>query len=186
MLKLPFIKNQETLRTHTATLRELNAHSIDEILQLQQKILSSLTDPDLFVPFEAEELHELFACEENLALGVFDEDEELIAFRAASVGGSDFEEVLPYLDESYANTPKMLLAGAFVDPAYRSNRLQVKMIEYTFTWAYARGIKLFFTLIHPDNTASLKSVTALGFEPYRHLIIYTHNHDRLLLLKTFS
>ncbi len=186
MLKLPFIKNQQTLRTQTATLRKLNIHSLDEIMQLQQKVLSALSDPDLFVPFEQKDLVELFACEDNLLLGVFDEEEELIAFRAASVGGSDFEEVLPYLDESHADLPKMLLAGAFVDPDYRSNRLQKKMIEYTFTWAYARGIKLFFTLIHPDNAASLKSVTSLGFEPYRHLIIYTHNHDRLLLIKIFE
>ncbi|MGI6348487.1 MAG: GNAT family N-acetyltransferase [Eubacteriaceae bacterium] len=185
MLKLPFIKNQHTLRTQTVLLRKVDIHTVDEILQLQEKVVSSLTDSDLFVPFERKDLLALFACEDNLLLGVFDEDGELIAFRAASVCGDDFDEVLPYLDEQYHAVPKMLLAGAFVDPAYRSNRLQRKMIEYTLTWAYARGIKLFFTLIHPDNAASLKSVTSLGFEPYRHLIIYTHNHDRLLLVKMF-
>ncbi len=80
MLKLPFIKNQHTLRTQTVLLRKVDMHTVDEILQLQEKVVSSLTDSDLFVPFERKDLLALFACEDNLLLGFLTKTASLLLF----------------------------------------------------------------------------------------------------------
>jgi RimJ/RimL family protein N-acetyltransferase len=182
---MDFVINQKTGNKETCYMRKLNKKDIENIIVLQNKIILSLDDPNLFAPFMEHEFEHLFKNKDNIVLGVFTDDNKLIAFRAATVEGKEFDEVSPFLDEKYAGSNKMLLNGAFVDEDYRKNRLQTKMSRHTLSLAHANHINVFFTVIHPDNIASIKSIEALGFKAIKEIDVYSQSHRRILFLKGF-
>lgn len=177
------VKNQQTAKYVNCYMRNLNLNDINQIIALQDIVVDKLSDKDLFHPFSELEIRYLFEHDENIVLGVFTDGNELIAFRAASTAGSEFDEINYFLENKYSNYKKLLLNGSFVDERYRNNRLQVKMSEYTINIAKKRNINLLFTVIHPENTPSIKSITSLGFEEIREVNVYIHKHIRLLFIK---
>jgi predicted acetyltransferase len=182
-MKLDLVKNQKTGQYVNCYMKKLNEKDIEDIITLQKKIIFSLNNPDLFAPFMEHEFEHLFNNKDNIILGVFTQEGMLIAFRAATVDGKEFDEISLFLDKKYDKSKKMLLNGAFVDKDYRKNRLQTTMSRYTLSLAYANHIKIFFTVIHPDNIASIKSIETLGFKAVKEIDVYSQNHKRLLFVK---
>lgn len=181
--KLDLVKNQKTGEYESCYMRKLNRKDIPNIILLQNKIFLFLEDPNLFSPFMDHEFEHLFENKDNIILGVFTDSNKLIAFRAATVAGKEFNEISSFLDQEYEQRKKMLLNGAFVDEDYRKNRLQTKMSQYTLSLALKNNIKIFFTVIHPKNIASIKSIETLGFKAIKEIDVYSQSHRRLLFLK---
>jgi len=182
-LQTGLVINQTTKAYEKYHIRKLNVNDLCKIIRLQNKIYDSLSNKELFHPFKESELASLFYHNENIILGVFNNKEHLIAFRAATAAGKEFDEISKHLDEKYKNKNKLLLNGAFVDEDYRNNRLQVKMTELTINICKKNNISLLFTVIHPDNTASIKSIKSLGFRPIKEIKVYTQKYLRLLFIK---
>lgn len=184
--KIGLIKNQKTGQCKNCHIQNLNANHTSQIIALQNKIVALLSDKDLFHPFFEHEIKHLFTHRENIILGVYTDENELIAFRAATVTGKEFDEINYFLENKYHCHQKLLLNGAFVDEDYRGNRLQVKMSEYTINLAKERNVELLFTVIHPDNVASIKSIASLGFDEIKEINVYIHQHRRLLFVKELN
>lgn len=181
--EIGLVKNQQTAKFANCYIKNLDLNNINQIIALQKNIIALIPDNDLFHPFSEIEIKQLFTQRENIILGVFTDDNSLIAFRAATADGIEFDEINYFLENKYSSYKKLLLNGAFVDEHYRGNRLQVKMSEYTIDIAKKRNIDLLFTVIHPENTPSIKSITSLGFKEIREINVYIHQHRRLLFIK---
>lgn len=180
--EIGLVKNKSTGEYKNCRIDSLNINNTNQIIALQKSV-ALIPDNDLFHPFSENEVKQLFTQHENIILGVFTDEDELIAFRAATVDGNEFDEINYFLENKYSSCKKLLLNGAFVNEHYRGNRLQVKMSEYTIDIAKKRNIDLLFTVIHPENTPSIKSITSLGFTEIREINVYIHQHKRLLFIK---
>lgn len=177
------VKNKTTGEYKNCKIETLDINNSEQIIALQKNIIALIPDNDLFHPFSENEIKQLFSHHENIILGVFTDNNELIAFRAATTAGAEFDEINYFLENKYNSYNKLLLNGAFVDDDYRGNGLQVKMTEHTIKTARVRNIELLFAVIHPDNIASIKSITSLGFKEIREINVYIHQHRRLLFIK---
>lgn len=165
------------------TVWDMIKKDIPEILALQEKVLGGDGfDPRWFYPFSEEELKEMVETAAGMTIGVFAEG-ELIAFRAGSFSGSEYDEITRILGNPYTDIPCFLMNGVFVDPAWRGNHLQQALTEQCIARCRERGIGTFLAAVHPDNIYSIKSLKNIGFEARTRQMIFNGKYDRLILVK---
>lgn len=165
------------------TVRDMQTSDIPDVLALQERIIGAEDfDARWFYPFSEEELDQLTEGTEGMAIGVWAEG-RIIAFRAGSFSGSEYEEITDTLGSPYTEFPCFLMNGAFVDPAFRGKHLQQVMTELCIDRCRKLGIHTFLAVVHPDNISSIKSLKNIGFSERTRKLIFGGTYDRLILVK---
>lgn len=137
----------------------LDESNIDEIIDLQNEVVSYLKNPEIFAMDSREFiLNEVLDRDKGRAIGVF-AGNRLIAFRTVSFPGmsqSNLGRELGLPEDELEHV--VHLEATVVHPEYRGNRLQAKMMKHTFNIVDRMGYYHIFCTVSPFNYPSLKNV----------------------------
>lgn len=148
-------------------LRRLGLHDLDAVFAVQQFVVGALEDPTLFFPGTRELLAECLS-DRGLAVGTFAND-RLVGFRSIFYPGrcadnfghdiglsGDELDLVAYLDRTA------------VEPAYRGNRLQIRMTAHAIRLAAeTRHCEHLFSTVAPTNFASMKDKFTIEMQVVR-------------------
>ena len=166
------------------TIRDLALNDLKAIMQLQEKVIASLTDVSFLQPLSKEEF--LYILEGNgTMIGAFHND-LLIAFRAMLEPEIDEEHLGLDAGLDVSELPSVLYSEVSnVDPDFRGNGLQQILGKILIENVDASRHRYICTTVAPFNIASLKDKFALGM----HIISLENKYGDLLrytMLKDLS
>lgn len=164
------------------TIRSMTLDDLESIMDLQEKVIATLTVTSFLQPLSEEEFHFILNGKGSM-IGAFHES-RLIAFRAM---------LEPEIDEHHlgkdAGLPDVELPSVLysevtnVDPEYRGNSLQRILGELLMQNIDTARHRYVFATVAPFNIASLKDKFALGMhmirleKKYGNLLRYTLMKD---------
>jgi len=144
-------------------MKFLNKRHLDEVVALEDLVVSLLEREDLFVKDSKEFFLEKIFDGKGLLIGVFSEG-NLIAYRSVSFPMNSERNFGKYHGAIPENelSRVMHFEATVVHPSYRGNSLQERMSIYAIDFARARGMIHVCTTISPYNYPSLKNIMSLG------------------------
>ena len=157
---------------------------LDDILALQERAFADLPDAS-WLRRNSREAFALCLQPPHTALGAFYEG-RLIAFAILFLGGDGKENLgldmtMPPEDLSRVANYKIVIA----DPAYRGNRLQIRLGQQLEQIATELGIHTLCATCAPDNSYSLRNLLQLGYSIDKTLFKYG-GQARYLLCKAIA
>lgn len=150
--------------TVTCTISTLKEEHLNEIITLQEKIINTLENKTFFLKTENNEFKDIITTKENICLGCFNENNNLIAYGIF---------IKPALSKNYGldiNLEKELLPlvghidSTVVHPDYRGNSLQKHLITAIEETIDKNKFSILCSTVHPENKASLNTFLKLGYE----------------------
>lgn len=166
-----------------------NKEDFDTILQIKQDIWENMRNKEWYVIEETDKayLNSLIENEGVILKAV--SNNKIVGFLTVSrqlLPNDELVEILKISRDSRELKKCIEMDSVGVIEEYRGQHLQQKMIleaenillnKYKIIYSY--------TTVHPDNLASLKSFTNLGYKVVRKTKMY-NSKDRLILCKEFS
>lgn len=140
-------------------LKRLELNDKIKLEELIKQIENNLENERFWLPINIESREHFFDDEWTYFLGIFDKDKLI-----AAVG-------LFFNENEYGETKKILqlqgykiaeIGRAMVAPGYRGKGLMIKIMKQLIDHAKKQGYQYLVATVHPQNTASQKSVIALG------------------------
>lgn len=163
-----------------ASVRKAVPEDLEALFELQNRVCKDMVDPDQFIPNEKAEM--LDNITNHLTIGVWVEQEP-IALAIVHYAGTSKKNYANYLN--VPESDKELWANAdtvIVDPVWRGNGLQQRLVEAFCQWRKPEIIGMGCT-VSPKNQYSLKNMQDCGFQINGRRIMYG-THDRYLLSRT--
>lgn len=163
--------------TVLASVRKATLNELESLFEMQNRIRAQMDDPEQFIPNEKEELRDNIL--NNLVIGVW------VAQTPIAMGIVRYDG---NVDTNYAhhfNVPQGEIAywanadTVVVDPKWRGNGLQQRLVELFFQWRRPNIVGMGCT-VSPKNQFSLNNMLASGFEIESRAQMYG-KHDRYLL-----
>lgn len=172
--------------TLTAYLKPLSTTHIEQILTLQEHVLSQMEDSTIFMPSTKEELLEELLNYPSHTLGIFTLSHQLVALgilksvgQASSNYGRDLGLTGSLLDTiGHIDT-------TIVHSDFRGNHLQHTLIEEMERIAKEEGLSTLCATVSPDNPYSLRTFIKMGYEIKADKIKYG-GFRRYILRKDFT
>ena len=142
-------------------LRRCNENDLEEVLLLQEDVITLLKDPNILRK-NNEELLRLALSENNISLGLFDEDKMIAVILVVDPvpPETDLRKGLKNHEVDHAMDFKLVL----VREGYRGHRLQKSLMWIAEKLAYKKGIKYFVSSVSPDNMYSLNNFKLSHYE----------------------
>lgn len=165
-----------------AQVRICTKQDLPELYALQQRVIAAMPDKELFVPNSEEEMARNVAY--HLTIAVWAEG-KAIALGILRYPGESGENYASHLGvpesmwKYWANADTVI-----VDPLWRGNRLQQKLVELFVQWRRPEIVAMGCT-VSPKNRFSLDNVLACGFTVRDRKIMYGC-HDRYLLSRDLA
>ena len=162
------------------SIRRCMLDDLDSIMELQQHISYTMTNPDLFVSTDRSDNRD-YLISPNAIFGVY--DGERLAAYGSIIFSNDAPENLGW-DLAW-NREKLFhtatLDTIVVDPDYRGHGLQRRLTRECLSYArkLLPGCNV-LTTVSPYNEYSLRNVQAEGFEIQKRLMKYG-GHERYIL-----
>jgi len=153
--------------TRPFAIHLLGPEHLDEVVAVQQLVVDSLEDPSMFYPGPRELMAECLGPRGEV-VGTFVED-RLVGFRSVLYPGDRDDN----LGLDIALEGQDLLSAAHldrtaVDPAYRGNRLQIRMTAHAIRLAVENSEwRHLFSTVAPGNFASMKDKFTAGLQIVR-------------------
>lgn len=149
-------------------LRIIRSQPNDEcdILALQQRVVSSLEDPQLFFPSSDNEVHTALNNPKDYACIQVCDGSKMVAFAMVILNPNDRQDINTDLKKHglpYTEANQCILDTVFVDPAYRGYGLQSTLIQVLCSWAATMGKRNIAATIHPENRFSADNFQKNGF-----------------------
>jgi len=169
----------------TGMIRPLTMTDINDVLRLQQTVVTHLPDKDLFHPdsadFFSRHMRESPA-QRGVMYGCFVHD-DLIAYCTLSYPGTEADNIGFDLgwDRETCNTVAHLDTVA-VHPDYRGNGLQRRFSRIMIARARADGYRRLCATVSPENIPSLNNCLQHGMKIER-LVTRYQGKQRYLLVK---
>lgn len=141
------------------SFRSLKFEDMEDIVLLQEKVVDSLPDKDIFFALTRDELLESLHLDS--LEGIFADDGRLVAFDLI-VSNRPGDRSLA----SSANTAPeqtMTFDAVVVDPDWRGYGFQQFFIDHALAAMKAAGATVMLATVAPDNPHSLRNFTAKGF-----------------------
>ncbi|HEX5565008.1 MAG TPA: hypothetical protein VFX34_08610 [Sporosarcina sp.] len=164
------------------TIRSLALDDLGTIMELQEKVIASLTVTSFLQPLSVEEFRFILNGNGSM-IGAF-HDNRLIAFRAMLEPEIDDHHLGKDADLPDSALPSVLYSEVTnVDPEYRGNSLQRILGEFLMQNIDRARHRYVFATVAPFNIASLKDKFALGMhiislqKKYGNLLRYTLMKD---------
>ncbi|SHH15048.1 hypothetical protein SAMN02745245_00657 [Anaerosphaera aminiphila DSM 21120] len=143
--------------------RFLNEKDIDILLDLINEVYEGLEDKSVYILDTYDELLEQLSGDKDVILGVFNEKDELIAFRHTELG-VESKQLHKYV--SVVNIPKegtIYHGGSMVREDYRGRGLQNKTRDIMDKTLEDDDFSRFVSTISPKNAYSMRNVFKSGF-----------------------
>ncbi len=163
--------------------RQLNKDDIDLVMELQDKIIAGLTDPEILRRNDRELMLQSIS-DNNTAIGVFDpaKSGHLVAI-AIMVDAKGTPEDLSIGLEKHTVSSSINMKSVMVLPDYRGNGLQKYLTKQLEERAKAAGYTHVCLSIYPNNKYSMNNALAMGYE-YDHTATKYGGMVRDILVKT--
>jgi len=155
---------------------QMNDVHMEEILQLQQNVVESLENKDIFVETTEDELYE--SLREDICTGLYD-GERLTAFGLVVINRPSPRNLGILDGKNYHES--LTFDSIFVHPLYRGHGLQRAISSYLLKQAEAIEYRFIYATVSPDNKYSLQNTISVGFRILREISIYG-GHSRYLLV----
>jgi ribosomal protein S18 acetylase RimI-like enzyme len=144
-------------------MRFLDENAARDVFFLQESIIRSLRESEIFKGHDGGYLEELFLLERS-AIGVLT-NEGLIAYNLIHIPSDDLDNLGTDLKFSKQELKRVIhLQASAVHPAYRGNALQTRMIKTHLAVIRSLGFEHVCCTVSPKNPASLRNVLAAGFQ----------------------
>ncbi|WP_067726354.1 N-acetyltransferase [Oceanobacillus damuensis] len=145
------------------SVRYLNLNDIDEVMNLQNKVVKALPEPDVLQPLTKGEYAKILN-NKDMVIGVF-VSKKLIAFRAMLAPENDDEGLGADIGLRVEEFPSIIYSEiSNVDPDFRGNGLQTYMGKILISNIDRKKYKYVLATVAPFNIASLKDKFSLGME----------------------
>ena len=150
-------------------LRIIRSHASDKeaILALQQRVVSSMEEPQWFFPSSESEIETALDQPRNYACVQICDGSKIVAFACTILNPNAHQDINTDLKKHglpYAETAQCILDTVFVDPAYRGYGLQDTLIRVLCSWAATVGKRNIAATIHPENRFSADNFQKNGFQ----------------------
>ncbi len=160
-----------------ASVRKATLDELDVLYTMQNRIHTLMADPEQFIPNEKDELRNNII--NNLVIGVWVEQTPIalgiVRYDGEAPSNYAYSFHVPQQEIAHwANADTVV-----VDPLWRGNRLQQRLVELFFQWRRPDIIGMGCT-VSPKNEFSLNNMQASGFEIQARKMMYG-KHDRYLL-----
>ena len=142
-------------------LRRCNENDLEEVLLLQEDVIKSLKDPNLLRK-NSEELLRLALSENNISLGLFDEDKMIAIILVVDPVPPETDLRIGLKNHEIDNAMDFKLV--LVREGYRGHRLQKSLMWIVEKLAYKKGVKYFVSSVSPDNIYSLNNFKLSNYE----------------------
>ena len=177
------MKKEISLRNgQQVMVRPLTVNELGMIMELQEKVIASLTVASFLQPLSEEEFHFILNGSGSM-IGAFHED-RLIAFRAMLEPEIDEHHLGVDAGLTESELPSVLYSEVTnVDPEYRGNKLQQILGQLLMDHVDKDRHRYVFATVAPFNIASLKDKFTLGMhiisleKKYGNLLRYTMMKD---------
>jgi len=144
-------------------MRFLHENATRDVFILQESIIKSLPEQEMFKGHDQDYLQELLL-QERSAIGVL-LDDGLIAYNLIHIPLDDKDNLGMDLKFSDSELKRVIhLQASAVHPAYRGNALQTRMIQTHLAVIRGLGFEHVCCTVSPRNPISLKNVLAAGFQ----------------------
>lgn len=144
-------------------MRFLDENAARDVFFLQESIIRSLRESEIFKGHDGDYLEELFLLERS-AIGVLT-NEGLIAYNLIHIPSDDEDNLGMDLKFSKQELKRVIhLQASAVHPAYRGNALQTRMIKTHLAVIRSLGFEHVCCTVSPKNPVSLRNVLAAGFQ----------------------
>lgn len=144
-------------------MKFLNKSYIDEVISLENLVVSLLEREDLFIKDSKDFFMEKIFDGKGLLIGVLCEG-KLVAYRSVSFPMNSARN----FGKDHENIPEdelsrvMHFEATVVHPDFRGNSLQEKMSRYALDFGMAHGMLHVCTTISPYNYPSIKNIMKVG------------------------
>lgn len=135
----------------------LSVEHLDEVLRLNRLIYKLLPNQQVLSLDTYEEMYEDLV-RDGVVLGVFDDNNRIIAYRYASFPGLEDRNLAYDFDFPVELEKVCQLETTIVHPDYRGNNLQNKLVKITIDIAKERGYTDLTCTVSPYNYYSLKNI----------------------------
>jgi len=162
MRKNIILKNKRNNLDEVCQICLLDREEIDLMISLQNEVYNTLQSKSLLMIDTKEDI-EFFLTQGGVILGVFNADDELIAYRNTSIPGPSFLNLgrdIGLIDDALLNV--IHLESTIVHPDYRGNHLQIELFNIFSSLSNLEDKHLLCT-IAPENIISLHNILSLGF-----------------------
>lgn len=148
-----------TVKMVNYEMKFLNESHLEEILQLQAIVSDALDNQDLFVTDSREFiLEQVLKPGRGKAIGIY-VNNSLVAYRTVSFPGNSDWNLGRELEIAEEELNKVVhLEATAVNPEYRGNRLQERMLKHTIDYVEKQNYYHILSTVSPYNYPSLKSV----------------------------
>lgn len=153
---------RESGRRFRYSVRVLDSHHVDEVLGLQEIVLSPLRPP---LPLYVRDQEFFLKCIDEIGcvVGALHEG-RLIAYATLHAPGVHGENLGTDLGLTGGALNSVAhLAGSAVHPAYRGNRLQSRLVELREEFARQAGFEHLCGEVIPGNSISIRNHLAVGY-----------------------
>jgi len=141
------------------------AHTIDvgSIFAIMNTVALEMVKSDLFL---SDDINYITGHIETLGITFVSEiDGNMAGFLAVDIPNEQPNNLGLDIDLTQAELSKVALMDSIVvSPDFRGMGLQKKLLKYAEGEMKSQGYTHFMATVHPDNSASLKSFLALGYE----------------------
>jgi len=144
-------------------MRFLDENATRDVFILQESIIRSLLEPEIFKGHNRDYLQELLL-QERSAIGVLTDD-GLIAYNLIHIPLDNKDNLGTDLNFSDSELKRVIhLQASAVHPAYRGNALQTRMIQTHLAVIRGLGFEHVCCTVSPRNPISLRNFLAAGFQ----------------------
>lgn len=140
-----------------AKIKLLSLEHLDEVVSLNRQIYKLLPDKQLLSLDTYEEMYEDLN-KNGLIIGVFNDEDRLVAYRYASFPGLEDRNLAYDFDFPVELEKVCQLETTIVHPDYRGNNLQDRLAKMTIEIAKDRGYTDLTCTVSPYNYYSLNNI----------------------------
>ncbi|MBR0664000.1 hypothetical protein GXW71_06485 [Roseomonas hellenica] len=163
------------------SIRELDIHDLDSLINVHQKIVEALPSPSLFRARGVESIRSLIG-DDSSCFGIFD-GKALVAYSAVRFPESGTENLGIILGfDQYEAQLVAEFEGVAVLPKYRGNGLQDVLTKARAAKAILRGRLITAARVSPENFHSLRNFLAYGMTG-RKFVRLSGGYERLIVVR---
>ena len=146
-------------------IKKLTSEQKADFSQMNDATVDMLVDKSFLIPFSNEEIEDLFSDNaKDVVFGIFHEN-EMAAMAGLYFDLRDFESQKDYLDIDFSKTGE--IGGCMTSSEHRGKGYMLTLNKELTEVAREMGLKHIVATAHPENYASIKSLTRLGMRLIR-------------------
>lgn len=167
-------------------IKKLNIDNIKELLEFKNEIQESLEHKDRYGGLTFEKCLKTFEDEENLLLGIYNENDELVAYTTLKPYKNFTGK--KYLKDEFKEKDYDKIywfVNVAVKPKFRGQGIQNKVIDYHINFAKSKNAQYIIAYVHPKNNYSKNNFLNKGFNVIK-TVVFDDGRTRDIIIKELN